>query len=175
MLNTVNLNTNFYNSFSSNWQDKIQKVFWRVGGNSSSYIQSGIPSTTYQYEVKNPSATNTTDNKTTYEANIGLMYIFDYDYAASSSAWSLYNYNSDTTKSYVSAISINWLFMGPEEHTITRHTNRRNSQARIYSNGAIYNGYSSNKHTVRPCFYLNKNVMYEMGDGSFDNPFRITL
>lgn len=48
----------------------------------------------------------TTDNKTKYSAKAGLMYVSDYEYAATSSAW------TSTMNSYNYA-SINWMYIRP--------------------------------------------------------------
>ena len=89
LLNKTNLNTNFLNNIGTEWSSKIATTTWKVGGNAETEIRLAIPSIVYQNEIKNPVSTNTTDNKTEYNAKIGLAYMSDYGFASSSSAWTL--------------------------------------------------------------------------------------
>ena len=101
-LNTTNLNTNFINNIGTAWADKIATTTWKVGGGSWSNIATSVPKTAYQYEVGSSASTTTVDKK------IGLMYVSDYYYSASPSAWTLVGYNSsDATKDYRAATSTN--------------------------------------------------------------------
>ena len=84
--------------------EKIATTTWKVGGGSWDNIGKSVPKTAYQYEVGSSASTTTVDKK------IGLMYISDYYYSASPSAWTLVGYNkSDATKDYSAAKTINWL------------------------------------------------------------------
>ena len=89
LLNKTNLNTNYLNNIGTTWENKIATTTWKVGGNTYANIVTKTPSVAYQNEIVNPDATNTTDNATTYDAKIGLMYVSDYGFAASPSAWDL--------------------------------------------------------------------------------------
>ena len=101
-LNTTNLNTNFINNIGTAWADKIATTTWKVGGGLLSNILTSVPKTAYQYEVGSSASTTTVDKK------IGLMYVSDYYYSASPSAWTLVGYNSsDATKDYRAATSTN--------------------------------------------------------------------
>ena len=95
--------------------EKIATTTWKVGGGSVSYILASVPKTAYQYEVGSSASTTTVDKK------IGLMYVSDYYYSASPSAWTLVGYKgSDATKDYRAAKTINWLYLGSNEWTISR-------------------------------------------------------
>ena len=103
-LNKINLNTNFVNNIGTTWSNKIATTTWKVGGSTSANILFSVPKTAYQYEVGSSAST------TTYDAKIGLMYVSDYYYAASSNKWALVGYNTDYSKSYASAKGENWLY-----------------------------------------------------------------
>ena len=94
--------------------EKIATTTWKVGGGSWANIGTSVPKTAYQYEV------GSSASSTTYDAKIGLMYVSDYYYGASPSAWTLMGYNSDAMKDYRAATSTNWLYLGSYEWTISR-------------------------------------------------------
>ena len=63
--------------------EKIATTTWKVGGGSWDNIGKSVPKTAYQYEVGSSASSTTVDKK------IGLMYVSDYYYSASPSAWTL--------------------------------------------------------------------------------------
>ena len=166
-LNTVNLNTNFTTNIGTAWANKIATTTWKVGGGTYANLRDAVPKTAYQYEVGSSAST------TTYDAKIGLMYVSDYYYSASPSAWTLVGYNSDYTKSYASAKGENWLYGGGWDWTISRTSD--------YSDGAFgvsYGGYVSSNLVggscgVRPSFSLLSSTTYVSGSGSMSDPVRI--
>ena len=167
-LNTVNLNTNFTTNIGTAWANKIATTTWKVGGGTYANLRDAVPKTAYQYEVGSSAST------TTYDAKIGLMYVSDYYYSASPSAWTLVGYNSDYTKSYASAKGENWLYGGGWDWTISRDSD--------YSNTAFYVNYSGNvddsdvndgSSGVRPSFSLLSSTTYVSGSGSMSDPVRI--
>ena len=164
------LNGSFLNSFSSTWQEKIATHSWKVGGMASSNGKS-TPKIAYDYEVGSNSC-QTTSTDCIYPAKVGLMYVSDYGFAASLSAWNR-NLSNYTTG--------DWLYNEDnyDEYTITKNNSSSTDFDEIFSisdgdidlNGAR----SSPSGDTRPCFYLNSNVEYSSGDGSQSNPFRIKL
>ena len=114
-LNKINLNTNFINNIGSTWANKIATTTWKVGGNTFDNIGSSVPSIAYQNEIVAPA------ENTTYDAKIGLMYVSDYGFAASPSAWTttLYNYDGNDAKG-TSIKTINWMYMGYYDWMISR-------------------------------------------------------
>ena len=166
-LNTVNLNTNFTTNIGTAWANKIATTTWKVGGGTYENIGTSVPKTAYQYEVGSSAST------TTYDAKIGLMYVSDYYYSASPSAWTLVGYNSDYTKSYASAKGENWLYGGGWDWTISRNS--------VYSGYAFYvdgSGYVDDDDVgsyggVRPSFSLLSSTTYVSGSGSMSDPVRI--
>ena len=149
--------------------EKIATTTWKVGGSSWSNIDNVVPATAYQYEVGTSASTTTVDKK------IGLMYVSDYYYSASPSAWTLVGYNkSDATKDYSAAKTINWLYLGSKEWTISRVSDETFSAFIVDGSGHVFS-YSVNfsNFAVRPSFNLDSTVTYVSGDGTKSNPIRI--
>ena len=178
-LQLSNLNVNFLNNLGS-WTAKINNVNWKVGGNYYSYIKKVIPSITYKNEIKDIDiGQNSTDGKITSDLmKIGLMYASDYGFAAEPSAWSttLDNYSQS------SVTSVNWMYMGLGEWTITRNSGQSEQD---YSDSSAYYissyGYVDDDITnylyfaIRPNFYLDSSVQYSSGSGTSTDPIRIKL
>ncbi len=148
--------------------DKIATTTWKVGGGSWSNIVKSVPKTAYQYEVGSSAST------TTYDAKIGLMYVTDYYYSASPSAWTLVGYNkSDATKDYRAAKTTNWLYLGSYEWTISRFSDTAITAFGVSSTGFV-SGYDvTNSYVVRPSFNLLSSTTYVSGSGSMSDPVRV--
>ena len=166
-LNTVNLNTNFTTNIGTAWANKIATTTWKVGGGTYANLRDAVPKTAYQYEVGSSAST------TTYDAKIGLMYVSDYYYSASPSAWTLVGYNSDYTKSYASAKGENWLYGGGWDWTISRISDYSNRAFRVDSSGGVFSYLVGNGSGVRPSFSLLSSTTYVSGSGSMSDPVRI--
>ena len=166
-LNTVNLNTNFTTNIGTAWANKIATTTWKVGGGTYANLRDAVPKTAYQYEVGSSAST------TTYDAKIGLMYVSDYYYSASPSAWTLVGYNSDYTKSYASAKGENWLYGGGWDWTISRDSDNSNYAFYVYNNGDVYFHNVNYNNGVRPSFSLLSSTTYVSGSGSMSDPVRI--
>ena len=166
-LNTVNLNTNFTTNIGTAWANKIATTTWKVGGGTYANLRDAVPKTAYQYEVGSSAST------TTYDAKIGLMYVSDYYYSASPSAWTLVGYNSDYTKSYASAKGENWLYGGGWDWTISRNSDFSYSAFDVNSYGNVYYNYVYYDYGVRPSFSLLSSTTYVSGSGSMSDPVRI--
>ena len=146
---------------------KIATTTWKVGGGNNTYLQD-VPKTAYQYEVGS-SASSTTVNK-----KIGLMYVSDYYYSASPSAWTLVGYNeSDATKDYRAAKTINWLYSGSYEWTISRYSDYTYIAFSVVSTGIVRDYFVTSSFVVRPSFNLESSVKYVSGSGSMSDPIRI--
>ena len=166
-LNTVNLNTNFTTNIGTAWANKIATTTWKVGGGTYANLRDAVPKTAYQYEVGSSAST------TTYDAKIGLMYVSDYYYSASPSAWTLVGYNSDYTKSYASAKGENWLYGGGWDWTISRDSVFSNSAFGVYDSGIVDGDRVNYDYGVRPSFSLLSSTTYVSGSGSMSDPVRI--
>ena len=148
--------------------DKIATTTWKVGGGLWSNIATSVPKTAYQYEVGSSASSTTVDKK------IGLMYVTDYYYSASPSAWTLVGYNrSDATKDYRAAKTTNWLFLGFSEWTISRYSDGTSSAFSVSSAGNVGGTYVTNSYGVRPSFNLDSSVKYVSGSGSMSDPVRV--
>ena len=169
LLNKTNLNTNFINNIGTEWANKIATTTWKVGGNTYANISQVVPSVAYQNEIVNPVTTNTTDNAKEYSAKIGLMYVPDYGYAASSSAWTLTmnNYNSTTAK------NLNWMHMGYYDWTLSRNADDSSYAFLVYYNGSVSSYSVNDDFAVRPSFNLESSITYASGSGTQSDPIRI--
>ena len=163
-LNKTNLNTNFINNIGSTWAEKIATVTWKVGGNTYSNIIQKTPSIVYTNEITNP-------DTTTYDAKIGLMYVSDYGFAASPSAWTLTMGSYDNT----TATSTNWMYMGMGEWTILRYSDSSvhaflvRNEGLLRSSGSVYGDYFG----ARASFNLESSITYVSGTGSMSDPITI--
>jgi len=166
-LNTVNLNTNFTTNIGTAWANKIATTTWKVGGGTYANLRDAVPKTAYQYEVGSSAST------TTYDAKIGLMYVSDYYYSASPSAWTLVGYNSDYTKSYASAKGENWLYGGGWDWTISRRSDGSHDAFGVRGTGNVSDYYVNYNYGVRPSFSLLSSTTYVSGSGSMSDPVRI--
>ena len=166
-LNTVNLNTNFTTNIGTAWANKIATTTWKVGGGTYANLRDAVPKTAYQYEVGSSAST------TTYDAKIGLMYVSDYYYSASPSAWTLVGYNSDYTKSYASAKGENWLYGGGWDWTISRSSDNSKYAFGVLNYGSVDNNIVIDFYGVRPSFSLLSSTTYVSGSGSMSDPVRI--
>ena len=148
--------------------DKIATTTWKVGGGSRSNIVNSVPKTAYKNEV------GSSASSTTYGAKIGLMYVSDYYYSASPSAWTLVGYNeSDATKDYRVANTINWLYSGSYEWTISRYSDYTNDAFFVNSTGLVDYNFVTDSCGVRPSFNLESSTTYVSGSGSISDPVRI--
>ena len=155
-------------------KNKIATTTWKVGGGSWDNISGVIPATAYQNEV------GSSASSTTHDAKIGLMYVTDYYYSASPSTWTLVGYNfSDATKDYRAAKTINWLYLGSDEWTISRDSDDTDDTDDMYdvfyvfSAGAVSSNDVGGSYGVRPTFNLESSVKYVSGSGSMSDPIRV--
>ena len=148
--------------------EKIATTTWKVGGGSWDNIGTSVPATAYKNEVGSSASTTTVDKK------IGLMYVSDYYYSASPSAWTLVGFNlRDATKDYRAATSTNWLYLGSTEWTISRTSDYTNFEFGVNSTGNVCHSYVTDSNGVRPSFNLESSVKYVSGSGTIENPIRI--
>ena len=167
-LNIINLNGNYLNNIETSWSKKIANHTWKVGGNTLANIRDAIPSSAYTNEITSPA------ENTTYDAKIGLMYVSDYGYAAAPSAWTtpLLN-NSGNDYRLSSVTSVNWMYMGLYEWTISRRSDNSNSAFYVSYVGSVRYDSVNAGSAVRPVFYLESSVTYASGNGTASTPFII--
>ena len=169
LFNKVNLNTNFINYLGTTWANKIATTTWKVGGNTYDNIANTIPSKTYQNEIVNPDATNTTDNATTYNAKIGLMYVSDYGFAATPSAWGYvinYYWNDHI-------VSNNWMYMGLDEWPISRISEVSFAIVVMTNDGGLGGNNANCYYAGRAVFNLETSITYKSGAGTMNDPIII--
>ena len=148
--------------------DKIATTTWKVGGGTWSNIGTSVPKTAYQNEVGSSASSTTVDKK------IGLMYVTDYYYSASPSAWTLVGYNnSDATKDYRAAKTTNWLYLGSTEWTISRLSDGTSIAFFVTSAGNVGDYGVTTSFAVRPSFNLLSSITYVSGSGSMSDPVRV--
>mgnify|MGYP000130507980 CR=1 FL=1 len=170
-LNKTNLNKNFITNIGADWAAKIAETTWKVGGNTFANIANTSAKKAYQNEIVNPVTTNSQDNKTEYSAKIGLMYVSDYMYAVPQDKWTLVGYNSDASKDYRAAISVNWMYMGLYEWTISRYSDTSNYVFYVNYTGSVSsNNVGDDAFGVRPVFNLTSSVNYVSGSGTAADP-----
>ena len=162
-LNTTNLNTNYLNNIGTKWSNKIANHTWKVGGNTSSNIYNVTAPNAYTNEITSPA------EGTTYDAKVGLIYVSDYGYAAAPSAWTTTLYNYDGS----SVTSVNWMYMGLYDWTISRRSDYSSNAFRVNYDGNVndYNVY--NLSAVRPVLYLASETAYAGGSGTAGSPILI--
>ncbi len=163
-LNTTNLNTNYLNNIGTSWSNKIATHTWKVGGNEYYNIVWQTAPNAYQNEIIN------SDQNKIVSAKIGLMYVNDYGYAASPSAWTtnLVSYNDS------SILDVNWMYMGLYEWTLAPQLDNSFNAFHVTIMGYIVNcGISNYSIGVRPVFYLTSSTTYVSGDGTMSKPFII--
>ena len=160
-LNKTNLNIDYINNIGSEWANKIATTTWKVGGNEWDNIDKSVPSVAYQNEIVAPA------ENTTYDAKIGLMYVSDYGFAASPSAWStiLNDYKTVTVN--------NWMYMGHDEWTIFRASDSSEVGFVVYNDGGVYGNLVIIHFGVRPSFNLSSSITYVSGSGSMSDPIRV--
>ena len=163
LLNTVNLNTNFLNTFGDTWKAKIANTSWR-----NAYAD-------YHMTYMDETGYNEITATSTFNASkIGIMYMSDYGYAAdpdNGSTWYLSpeGYHGIGTKFK------NWLWTEKQEWTITKYSSSSNSALTISLDGGVsWSTASSSYYVVRPTFYLNSDVKLISGTGTLSDPYRIS-
>ena len=164
-LNAINLNTNYWNYLGTTWQNLIASTTWHLGGMTSDYF------TAKEFYDGERNNAGYEDNPTTYEDEIGLMYVSDYGYAASPDAWRTDLDSYDDTQ----ATNNNWMYMGLNEWTITPRSSYIYGVFRISTGGNLYEARAYNSGSVRPVFYLNSNVKLASGYGTLSDPYRLVV
>ena len=160
-LNTINLNTNYWNYLGTTWQNLIAQATWHLG---KTYINSTSPSTAKS--IYN----NERNNNVTYTDEIGLMYASDYGYAANPGSWSL-----PVSQYYMETENWNdWLYLGTYEWAITPIAYYGDGYTyQLYVVGQMTQAPANAVGTVRPVFYLKSDVILTAGTGTQTDPYRI--
>ena len=163
LLNKINLNTNYLNNIGTTWSNLIEDATWKVSGHST---RSVTPSEMYTAEITNATKTYGPSDGT---SKIGLMYVSDYGFAASSSAWSI------EIGYYSQGISVNWMYMGLDEWTISPYSSNSFSVFTLNNAGYVNNFAAGADYGSRPVLYLKASVLYAGGLGTKDSPITLVV
>ena len=163
-LNKINLNTNYLNNIGTTWSNMIEDTTWKVSGNSKNGLVT--PSVMYNAEITNATKTYGPSNGT---SKIGLMYVSDYGFAASPSAW--------TTKldsySNSSITSVNWIYIGGADWIMTPK-----DSVHVFfltTLGDLTYSAAETGFDSRPVMYLKASVLYAGGSGTKDSPITLVV
>ena len=170
--NTINLNKKFLiylDSKNTKWKTMINNTTWYVGGMTYANGWETNAKTAYNYEV------GANKDATTVIAKIGLMYVSEYYYAATSDYWTLPGYNS-SGNDYRKATNDNWLYTGLKEWTISRRSVVSDLAFVVTDDGLLLGGVvdDSDGIAVRPSFSLSSSIKFTSGEGTAVNPIRLT-
>ena len=153
------LNSTFFGTINSTWQEKISEHSWKIGG--MAYGELTTAKEYYNTEIGS-SSSNTTDSM-----KVGLMYVSDYGYAAAPSNW------TTALRDYDSATNTNWLYLGSNEWTISRRSDNTHSAFYVSSRGFVNTDNVAGPGAVSPAFYLESSVVLTGGTGNSSDPYKI--
>ena len=136
------------------------------------------PLTTEMYGYERGTNRYDTNRPLYWDGNVGLMYSSDYGYAAGNTCATsiiLYNYNECKSK--------DWLWMSnSSDYTKGREwimTSDLNIKGNVYAIGyyghVSYGVNSKNFYSVRPTFYLSKDVVITGGTGTETDPYILSV
>ena len=170
LLNKINLNTNYLNNIGTTWSNLIEDATWKVSGHST---RSVTPSEMYTAEITNATKTYGPSDGT---SKIGLMYVSDYGFAASPSAWTetLANYDGNDANGTLIK-TINWMYMGNYEWTISPYSSNSFSVFTLNNAGYVNNFAAGADYGSRPVLYLKASVLYAGGLGTKDSPIALVV
>lgn len=168
-LNKTNLNDFFVQNLGYDSSKWIDTTSWQVG-----IVVTGF----MEYTTKEIFDKEFSSNETIqHDAKVGLIYVSDYKYALSSSYWNMTEteIREQYETFYHNINNNNWLDLGLPEWLITRYSDGIAVFGTYYLGHLVPQGVWGAQTAVRPCFYLKSNVAYESGDGSLENPYRLSV
>ena len=171
LLNKINLNTNYLNNIGTTWSNMIEDATWKVSEHSTYSV---TPSEMYTAEITNATKTYGPSDGT---SKIGLVYASDYGFATSPSAWAttLDNYGGNNANG-TSIKTINWMFMGFGEWTITPQSSYSSYVFYLrYYGDVSYDNAKGGSYGSRPVLYLKSSVLYAGGSGIKDSPITLVV
>ena len=156
------LNTTYYNTLESEWQNIIAESTWQVGG----MAQNDSYTAKQYYDVE----VGTGQSGYEETMKIGLMYVSDYGYGVNPEKWTttLYEENYGTD---------NWLYLGDFEWLISRYASGANAAFFVNSSHGGFVSIDSVSYAiaVRPSFSLTSTVTISSGTGTSTDPFVLDL
>ena len=171
LLNKINLNTNYLNNIGTTWSNLIEDATWKVSGHTTYSV---TPREMYTGEITNATKTYGPSDGT---SKIGLMYASDYGFAASPSAWTMTLSYTESDNGYDSNAvrSVNWMYMGYVEWTITPHASAIIYAFYLSNYGNLSGNFVKNGAGSRPVLYLKSSVLYAGGSGTKDSPITLVV
>ncbi len=158
------LNSDYFSKITPTWQNKVLIHNWKVGGMTLSQGVETIKNV-YKYEL------GTSSKSKTYSGQLGLMYVSDYGYAASPDLWKTKLNYYDGSNNWLSYLNV----YRKAEWTITVVSDNQGWAFDIFTDGGITRHSITDQFFVRPCFYLDSNVLYFTGDGTKSTPYQIKV
>ena len=170
LLNRINLNTNYLNNIGTTWSNLIEDATWKVSGHTTIGV---TPSKMYTAEITNAAKTYGPSNGT---SKIGLMYLSDYGFAASPSAWTttLSKYHGNDANG-TSIKTINWMYVGHYDWTMTPNSSSSYNVFFLHNSGTVNIGNANFPFGSRPVMYLKSSVLYAGGSGTKDSPITLVV
>ena len=170
LLNRINLNTNYLNNIGTTWSNLIEDATWKVSGHTTIGV---TPSKMYTAEITNAAKTYGPSNGT---SKIGLMYLSDYGFAASPSAWTttLSKYHGNDANG-TSIKTINWMYVGHYDWTMTPNSSSSYNVFFLHNIGTVNIGNANFPFGSRPVMYLKSSVLYAGGSGTKDSPITLVV
>ena len=102
------------------------------------------------------------------------MYVSDYGFAASPSAWTKILGDYDGTDANGTSIkTINWMYMGYYDWMISRNSDYSRNAFFVYCDGGVGSSGVGFGNGVRPSFNLSSSITYVSGSGSAVDPILI--
>ena len=161
--NFLNSQNGFLGTFPLEWQNKIKEFEWQAGGAYT--FDNWNNNDKKNKEVYNDEILNSI-NKKIVNNKIALMYINDLVYSKTSEYW-----EDDVFYSYFGSWMIsNWQWF---EHILSPVIDSTTDIFYLSTIGPLEIIDSNYDATVRPVFYINADVLYVRGSGTWYNPYRI--
>ncbi len=143
----------------------VETSTWYLGGyDTTSQTANAI------YTAERGNSTSSGTHITT-QANIGLIYISDYGYAAASNAWTTNLFDYDTN----SIPASNWIYSGVGEWSVSPRLTYSNVAWYVYDSGRASSYITSNGIAWRPVLHLKSNTKIVGGTGTESDPFQLGL
>ena len=167
ILNNDFLNTSNSYALNNIVQGYINKSLFYLGGENTSEM---TPDFIYIDERRTKVYGTDNSRPLTWIGKVGLMYPSDYGYAAGrlcSGETNLYNYDRECYKK-------NWLFVGMNEWLMMPYSDNSSNASALSYGGAVDFTDTTDTFSVRPTFYLDKDVVITSGTGTESDPYQIT-
>lgn len=166
------LNGEYYNSLSTDAKNMTVNATYYLGHAMLYQMPSGVYTSERQDKEQGGRPGASMDRPITWNGKVGLMYLSDYGYAASSAcSESLSNYSDASCKNN------DWLFSGRYRESNWMMSASQIAAFDLYvlnENGKV-SGSNNMSAAIRPVVYLNSAVEVKSGDGTSSNPYQLSM